>query len=312
LKSDDSTNSTLLISPRGHGRTTLLYHILQRSNPKWFPRLPDKQFESEILKESDEIFKRKVWIQDDLITTFRGTSTKQREQLMGFLNTLLTKGEYGRGGRTVKGKIVCVYGIASEAYRKRHAKDMFQSTFLDRFMQVRYDFDERMEREILEAKRRNRGKQLPKVVLPLKNKLVDALIPSHFHNEIDMFALELNRKDIMTASRAQTYIENFLKSNAVLNKRVKVCEDDLRLLKLVWSLHFGVNLGSVDMRIRTMILERSMVGQVVSGREIKDKVKKKGFSESAVQKSLSNLRINDIIQFKKTPLNPGYDYIYGI
>ena len=112
LKPDESTNSVLLILPKGSGKTTLLHHILQKSNPEWFPELPEKFFESQILQEPDDKFDRKVWIQDDLITTFRGTSTKQREQLMGFFNTFLTKGEYSRKGLKKKGRIVCIFGLA--------------------------------------------------------------------------------------------------------------------------------------------------------------------------------------------------------
>lgn len=108
INSDESTNSVLLIIPSGSGKTTLLHHILQKSNPRWFPELPEKFFESEILREPDGTFEGKVWVQDDLITTFRGTSTKQREQLMGFFNTFLMKGEYGRKGIRKKGRIVCV------------------------------------------------------------------------------------------------------------------------------------------------------------------------------------------------------------
>jgi hypothetical protein len=98
LKPDESANNVLLVTPSGIGKKMLLYHILQKSNPKWFPELPDKFFESQILLEPDEKFNRKVWVFDDLITVFRGTSTKQREQLMGFFNSFLTKGEYSRKG----------------------------------------------------------------------------------------------------------------------------------------------------------------------------------------------------------------------
>ena len=319
LGRDEATNSMLLICPKGHGKTTLLYHILQKSNPQWFPRLPDKLFESEILKESDEIFRRKVWVQDDLVTTFRGTSTKQREQLMGFHNAFLTKGEYGRKGRTVQGRIVCIYGIASEAYKKRYAKEMFHSTFRDRFMPIRYRFDKAMEMELLKAKRKNKGKTPPHVELPFKEQPIDVRIPKCFEVEIDKMALELSDKGIMTVVRAQTYIQNFIRSCAVINGRNVVCEDDMRILRLVWPLHSkvnlgGVNLGSADMRVRRMIFKASIKGQTLTGHEIKDRMKAKGFSKSAVEKVLSNLRNTRAVSYRKVSGSglKSYDHEYWI
>jgi len=312
LKPDEMTNSQLLIGPKGHGKTVLLHHILRRSNPDKFPSLPDKHFESEILKAPDEIFKNKIWIQDDLITTFRGTSSKQREQLMGFHCTFLTKGEYGRKERIVTGRIVCIYGMASEAVKK-YAKQMFSATFNDRFMPIRYGFDEHLEREILKVKRKNRGKLPPTVKLPFSDGEADVDVPNVFEDAIDEMALELHRKEVMTASRAQTYIQSFLKSCAVLNGRSTVREDDLRLLRLVWPLHtHSVNLGSVDMQVRMLILEKSMEGLAVSGQEVKGELKNLGFSESAIQKVLSYLRLNNIVQFQQISLRRGYDYLYWI
>jgi len=314
LRPDEATNSTLLICPKGHGKTTLLYHILQKSNPQWFPRLPDKLFESEILKEPDEIFRRKVWVQDDLVTTFRGTSTKQREQLMGFHNAFLTKGEYGRKGRTVQGRIVCIYGIASEAYKKRYAKEMFHSTFMDRFMPIMYRFDEAIERELLKAKRKNKGKTPPHVELPFKEQPIDVRIPKRFEVEIDEMAIELSTDGIMTALRAQTYIQNFLRSCAAINERDEVCEDDMKLLRFLWPLHFGVDLGDVDMRVRRMIFRASMRGQTLTGRKIKDRMIAKDVSESAVKKVLSKLRKTGAVSYRKVSGSGlrSYDYEYWI
>lgn len=298
LKREDATNSTLLICPRGHGKTTLLYHILRKSNPKWFPNLPRKPFESQLLKRTDEDFRRKVWAFDDLIPVFRGTSTKQREQLMGFFTDFLTTGEYSREGRTVRGRIVCLFGIASEAVKK-HAKRMFEATFSDRFMPVRYDFDDRSERELLNAKRVAQGISLPTVELPFKEGLVVVEVPARFEPEIDERALELNRVNVMTPARAQTYIQNFLKSSADLNGRNEVSEDDMRLLRLVWPFHFGVNIGRVEMRVRMMIFEASMDGRRLTGREIKDAIVAVGFSESSATKVLASLRKGEVVQCRR-------------
>lgn len=311
LKPDEATNSILLNIPKGCGKTTLLYHILQKSNPKWFAKLPDKCFESQFLEMSDNVFNRKVWVQDDLITTFRGTSTKQREQLMGFHNTFLTKGEYSRKDRTVKGRIIAVYGLAKE--EKMYQKEMFQETFTDRFMRVKLGFDEKTKREILELRDNNTAKPMPKVVLPFKDVPVEVRIPKFFRSEINDMSIELDRRGVMSFVRVQTFIKNFLKSSADINSRSEVCEDDLMLFKLVLPLHFGTNTGNVNTRVRMLILKRSMNGKAITGRKIKDElVRKLGCSESSIQKSLSHLRMNNVIRFDKISDGRGYDYLYWL
>jgi predicted transcriptional regulator len=312
LGPDEATNSTLLIGPKGYGRTTLTHHILRASNPEYFPILPDKHFESEIVDQPDDIFNKKVWVQDDLITIFRGTSTKQREQLMGFHIAFLTKGEYGRQRKKVKGRIVCLYTIASEGMKK-YQKAMFWSTFSDRFMPVKYDIDKTMKREMRAFRRMNKGKQIPDVKLPFMKEEVDVEIPSVFNSDIDEFVEELEEKNIMSGIRAQTYIDNFLKSNALINGRNVVNEDDLRLFKMVYPLHFGVNLGSIETRVRLCILEKAINGEATSGQEVKDTVMSMlGCSESAIQKSLSDLRDNNVVNFQKISLSRGYDFIYWL
>ena len=315
LKPEDATNSTILECPRGHGKTTLLYHILRVSDAKYFPDLPKKPYESQLLKRTDEDFRRKVWVFDDLITVFRGTSAKQREQLMGFFNEFLTTGMYSREGRTVRGRIVCIFGIATEAVSK-YARSMFAATFSDRFIPVRYFYNDRAERELLAAKRNARGVSLPVVPLPFLSSPVDIGVPRGFEPEIDERALELNRLGVMTSARAQTYIQNFLKSCAQVNGRGTVTEDDVRLLRLVWPFHItggrGVDIGGVDMRVRMMVFEASMGGRRVTGREIKDAIVAVGLSESSAVKVLSALRKREIVQSQRVPRGRGYDYEYWL
>lgn len=314
ISSDESTNSVLLVVPSGSGKTTLLYHILQKSNPQRFPLLPEKFFESEILKEPDSKFKRKVWVQDDLITTFRGTSTKQREQLMGFFNTFLTKGEYGRKGFRKKGRIVCVFGIAKEHY-KRYGKDMFQATFTDRFARLTFDFDSKDKLRILQhrSRRMSSKHKLPKVELPLKDACVYVKVPSSLYAEVNGLAMLLDSKRVMSFARAQTHIVNFVKANADLNGRRKVVEDDLKLFKLVLPLYFGAHSGSVDVKVREAILEFSMNGKAVNGREIKDRVMAEtGCSETTVKRILSQLRDGNVVNFKKVSAGRGYDFKYWL
>ena len=83
----------------GLGKTRLA-KILKICNKKFVEMLPDKIFESHFTDQPLEFFRRKVWFLDDLITSFRGLSTKQFDQLVGMLNALFSKGEYERQGKT--------------------------------------------------------------------------------------------------------------------------------------------------------------------------------------------------------------------
>jgi len=165
---------------------------------------------------------------------------------------------------------------------------------------------------LLIAKRRSKNLSLPHVELPFLDVPVKVTIPPRFDAEIDEMALELYNRNVMTAPRAQTYIQNFVKSSSVIDNRDTVSEDDFRLLRLVLPLHFGVKIGSVDFQVRMMVFENSMNGQVTTGREIKDVLMVKGFSESTVQKVLSSLRDGGVVQFQKVSRSPGYDYQYWI
>ena len=310
---DEPANSVLLVLPSGAGKTTLLCRILQRSNPKFFPVLPEKIFESEILKMPNQAFDNKVFVEDDLITTFRGTSSKQRDQLMGFFNTFLTKGEYGRAGSRKKGRIVCIFGIAEEHY-SRNKKRMLQSTFSDRFIIVRLSLDDQDKKRILNSRLDNSTKRkLPKVKLPLKRTPTDVKVSSCFSGEINELAMMMDKRGVMTYARAQTHVLNFIKANALLNGRDTVVEDDLRVLKTVFPLYLGANSGSVDIKVREFILESTANGIPVNGRQIKDLViTETGCEERAVQSVLSNLRNQKVVNFSKVGRGRGYDFEYWL
>lgn len=312
MKPDESTNSVLLIVPSGSGKTTLLHHILQKSNPKWFPQLPEKFFESEILQEPDDKFDRKVWVQDDLITTFRGTSTKQREQLMGFFNTFFTKGEYGRRGVRKKGRIVCVFGLAKDHYNE-YGKQMFLETFADRFARLKHDFDEKGKLRILEVRSKSKNRVLPNVELPLKERCIDVKVPNSFYYEVNRLAMALDSKQVMSFARAQTHIANFAKANADLNNRRVVAEEDLKLFKLVMPLYFDANSGNVDTMIRETMVEYCMNGKAAAGREIKNLLTKNdSCSERHVERVLSDLRDQNVVNYRKISGSRGYDFKYWL
>lgn len=319
---DESANSILLVGPPGSGKTTLLSKILQPNNAEWFPELPEKFFESQLLDEADSVFQRKVWVQDDLITSFRGTNRKQLEQLMGFFNTFLTKGSYSRKGKKKTGKILCVFGYAKSHYTK-NKELMLLSTFNDRFASIIYDLDEAAKRRILEFRSGTPTKRsvLPKVRLPLKDQEVDVQIRRDLYPEINRLALELDKRGVMTSVRAQTFIKNFVKASADVNGRKRVVEDDLMLFKLLLPLHFDEKPNSArasfatgDVKVREAILEASMQGKKISGRELKDGViEGTGFTERTVQGLLSNLRDKRVVHFEKVGgKGSGYDYQYWL
>ena len=85
---------------------------------------------------------------------FRGKATKQREQLTGFFTDFLTTGHYSRDHHTVKGRIICIFGIATSGFKK-YGKKMWVDTFQDRFIPVEFKFDSKLDEELLKAQRKN-------------------------------------------------------------------------------------------------------------------------------------------------------------
>jgi hypothetical protein len=233
---------------------------------------------------------------------------------MGFFNTLLTKGEYGRWNIRKKGRILCVFGLAKERW-KNFKEGMFQATFSDRFAPIILDFDAGDKLRILEHRSTmNPTQPLPLVRLPLKKRLVEVIIPAALNHEIHRLSMLLESKGIMSFARAQTFIINFLKANADLNGRREVEADDLMLFKFILPLHFGARSGSVDMKVREVILDSSMKGKKISGRKIKDRVTgRTGCSSRAVQLVLSTLREEQVVHFGKVGRkSSGYDYRYWL
>jgi hypothetical protein len=296
-------NSTLLIWPRGFGKGTLLEDILQKSNPKFFPELPSKLFESEILKLPDEFFDKKVWIHEDLITLFRGTSTKQRQQLMNFFNVFLSRGHYSRKDRKVKGKIVCAFGVAREFYRGPYRREMFQLTFLDRFSKIWFDLDESTKSKILELRNENSEARPPRVKLPFKSN-TKVEIPEEFNKEINEIAINWDRNNVMSFVRAQITIQNFLRACAFLNKRKSVEEVDLRLFRFVQPLYHPTPCS--ELQVRNCILKYSLNFEKVSGEEIKREVRACG--ERRIEEILQQIREREEVYFEKR----GKSYEYWI
>jgi hypothetical protein len=239
-------NSCLTVAPRGSGKSELLEHILARSNPEHFVVLPQKMFESELVKKSRDYFHDKIMVHDDLIIAFEGMSTKQRQQLVNFWTKLL-EGGYARDRDALSNvSTLALFGLASEEL-ERFRKELMSATFLDRIPPFKHDVTRQMKKEILQFRarslRENPSRQPPIIKLPLPEKIDDAkkvnvAFPNskEIDNKIVEYALELDTYQVQSCARAQDYIRTFMRSNALLNDRKRVTMSDLYLYDLVHPL----------------------------------------------------------------------------
>jgi len=287
LHRNESPNSTLLIWPSGCGKGSLLEDILKKSNLNFFPQLPQKLYESEIINFPDDYFNKKVWVYEDLITLFRGTSTKQREQLMNFFNVFLSRGWYSRRERKVEGKIVCCFGIAREFYEGKYKKEMLQLTFLDRFNKVYFKLNDKMKAEILKLRGMSEEAEPPKIRLTFYKNDISITIPENVREEINKLALDWDRRKIMTFVRAQISISNFLKASALLNNRRKVAQEDLMLFKFALPLYYQETEPS-QFEVMSCIFRHSLKFEKVSALQIKKEVT--SVKERRIEQVLKNLR----------------------
>jgi hypothetical protein len=237
------------VAPRGAGKSELLEHILATSNPKQFIVLPEKTFESELVTKGSDYFHNKIIIMDDLIVTFEGMATKQREQLINFWTKLL-EGNYARDRNALSNvSTLVLFGLASEQL-DRFRDELMSSTFLDRVPPFRHNVSFEMKREILQfrAKLQHHEKSYkpPTLKLPLPETIEDSRkvqvsFPSSkdIENRIVEYALELDNYNVQSCARAQDYIKTFMRSNALLNGRRKVTMSDLYLYDLIHPLFLG-------------------------------------------------------------------------
>ena len=101
----------------------------------------------------------------------------------------------------------------------------------------------------------------------------------------------------MSYVRAKNTIENFLKSNAVINKRDEVVEEDLMLFKVILPLWLGAE-TSVDIKVREVIVEASINQEQISAREIHERVGSIiNCSKKSVYNVLSELKKQNIVEF---------------
>jgi hypothetical protein len=262
-------NSCLLVAPRGTGKTELLEHILAASNPKHFVVLPPKIFESELVKKGREYFHNKIIVLSDLIVTFEGMAKKQREQLVNFWTKLL-EGNYARDRDALENvSTLALFGLASEQLC-RFRDELMSTTFLDRVPPFKHNVSTEMKREILHFRaklQRHEDRYNPPVLkLPLPDKIDDSrkvqvAFPRSrdIENRIVEYALELDKYHVQSSARAQDYIENFMRANALLNNRKKVTMSDLYLYDLVHPF-FLASMGALGHESLVLSLFRNYAG----------------------------------------------------
>lgn len=257
-------NSTLNVSPRGTGKSTLLIHILAKSNPRFFQVLPKKMFESLLLDEPRAYFHNKILVHDDIIIAFGGTNKKQREQLTGFFTSLLSDGSYSRKDKKLE-NIICLalFGIAKESF-EYHRKDLLESTFLDRFASYAVHMTKEQKLEVLEFRdlMETQDIRLPKIKLPLKKskKKVKLNLSENEKKIIRTLAMELESYSVMSAVRAQNYIKIFLMSNALLNERDVAGSYDLELYQMVHQYHLESSVV-MDKKRKLLALKQKYPGK---------------------------------------------------
>ena len=254
-------NSCLVVAPRGSGKSELLERILAKSNPEHFTVLPPKIFESELVTKGREFFHNKIVVIDDLIPTFEGMSTKQRQQLVNFWTKLL-EGGYARDRNALSNvRTLVMFGLASEQLDK-FRDELMSVTFLDRVPPFKHNVTRQMKREILQfrAKRANKNPQPPVIKLPLPEKIeddkkVEIAFPDskEIEDKVTEYALELDDYQVQSYARAQDYIKTFMRANALLNGRKKVTMSDLLLYDLVHPLFLN-SMGELGTENRLLSL----------------------------------------------------------
>jgi len=235
-------NSCLVVAPRGSGKTELLERTLAVNNPEHFVVLPPKIFESELVTKPRDYFHNKILVLDDLIVTFEGMSTKQRQQLVNFWTKLLEGGYARDRNAIVNVRTIVLFGLASEQLDK-FRDELMSATFLDRVPAFKHNVTPELKREILEFRASQSVDKIPDLKLPLPEKIEDrekihVQFPHsrEIESKIVEYALELDNYEVQSSVRAQDYVKTFMRANALLNGRRKVTESDLHLYDLIHPL----------------------------------------------------------------------------
>ena len=292
-------NSCLVVAPRGSGKSELLERILAAGNPEHFVVLPPKIFESELVMKGRDFFHNKIIVIDDLIPTFEGMSTKQRQQLVNFWTKLL-EGNYARNRDALSDvRTLALFGLASEQL-DRFRDELMSATFLDRVPPFKHNVTRQMKKEILEFRsthlRESQSRQPPVIKLPLPEKIDDEKkidVDFPYCKEIEVriaeYALELDDYQVQSCARAQDYIKTFMRANALLNGRRKVTMSDLYLYDLVHPLFLN-SMGELGTENRVLSLIKNH-----PNRSDKEIIKISGLSKGTFYKYKKILQAKDLI-----------------
>jgi len=272
-------NSSLLIAPRGTGKSELLERILWRSNPTHFTLLDSKIFESELVAKGKEYFHNKVLVHPDILTAFQGLTPKQRQQLNYFWTGIL-EGNYSRERNRLEDvRTMVLFGMAKEQYALFRG-ELLSATFFDRVPAYVHNVDIQMKSSLMKFKddrdERNPKTKRPLIVLPLPDDRIEDKVRvavSFPHDEeinakIRAYALELDMYEVQSASRAQDYIKVFMMCNALLNGQRAVSKSDLALYALVHPLFIS---SGRNLSVERLVLSTIKANPDLSDRELIEK-----------------------------------------
>lgn len=248
-----------MIAPKGSGKSDLLKDMLAKGNPNHFVFLEEKIFESQLIARPKEYYHNKIVVSHDLIPTFEGMKTVQRQQFTNFWVSLL-EGNYARVDHKLENvRTMVLFGIALDKLNE-FKQALMSSTFFERVPPFRFDISDEQLRLILRFRTKmnifggsKSEHNIPVIKLPLPDKIDDEkladikyLCNKEIDERIEDLAMEQHLYDIQSAIRAQDYIKIFMMSNALLNGRKKVTKSDLMLYELVHPLFInaGRNLGT--------------------------------------------------------------------
>lgn len=249
LKLDEGTkmfNSNMLIDYAGGGKSTLL-KILTQSNPKLFVKLDARMYAYEIAKDmagSQEKYRNKILVHDDLIGMFQGLSQKSREQLTFFWTYLLSEGKYSQLGFKIEDMpVMALFGCARDIFMK-FRNEFFVSTLGERI--TMYDAgmvtDEQSKMAIMQMEINKKKKvKFPTIKLPVKKTKKEIKWfdddETEIAEEIRNLCIDFKKHKVKSAQRAYNYITNFIMSNALLNGRNKMSVYDLAMYKIIHPYH---------------------------------------------------------------------------
>jgi len=233
-------NHTVIVVPKGHGKTTFLKEIVSK---KFLSIMDEKMYESELVKLENSVFEKKVCVHDDLIQGFCGLKRTQREQLVGFWTSMMSAKRYSRqgGGRKeVKGDCCICFGMASNSWEK-HYEEMFESTFLDRVIVLYYKLSDEQIMETLHHidNLTEQDVPFPKIkfeiakkpfVISLKNVYAD----DEFKKLRYDLAMEAHKQDVMSPMRALQRIDTIMMASAFTNGRKIVTKSDFIVAKMMF------------------------------------------------------------------------------